>query len=149
MSAAGKKRRASLKPICYIDMTAFLSIQAVLLAMFMAPVISYPDLPHGPSTDLAKVDHPVSMRTASREDAMVVAVMRTGDVFFRGDKIAPEQLDFKIRNQLSLVSEKKIYINADARAKYGRVREVLEAVRSSGVERVGFLVERRKQSSLP
>ena len=117
MSLAGRNRRASLKLICVINMTAFLSIQAALLAMFMVLPMSYHDLPKGPSVDLAKVGHPALMRAAEREDAMVVAVMRTGDVYFLGDKTVAEQLDFKIRKRLALGSEKKVYINAEARAK--------------------------------
>lgn len=149
MSVEGRKRRQSLRPICEINVTAFLSIQLALLAMFMALPMPYHDLPKRPSTDLAKVAHPVPMSMADREDAMIVAVLRTGDVCFSGDRVLPDQLDFKIRERLALGSEKKVYINADARAKYGRVREVLAAVQSSGVERVGFLVEQRKQSALP
>ena len=149
MSLAGRKRRALLRPICEINVTAFLSIQAALLAMFMAPVVNYPDLPRAISVDQAKVAHPTPMRAADREDAMIVAVMRTGDVYFQGDKILPGQLDSKIRNAMALGSEKKVYINADARAKYGRVSQILQAVQASGVERVGFLVNQRKQSSLP
>jgi biopolymer transport protein ExbD len=87
------------------------------------------------------------MRAADREDAMVVAVMRTGDVFFVGDRILPDQLEFRIRRQVVFGAERKVYINADARAKYGRVREVLAAVQSSGVEKVGFLVRQRETPS--
>jgi biopolymer transport protein TolR len=148
MSVAGRKRRPSLRLICEINVTGFLSIQVALLAMFMALPMPYHDLPKRPSTDLAKVAHSVSMTAADREDAMIVAVMRTGDVYFLGDKIVPDQLDFKIRKALAMGAEKKVYINADARAKYGAVREVLKAVQSSGVERVGFLVEQKKPSSL-
>jgi biopolymer transport protein ExbD len=128
--------------ICEINVTAFLSIQLALLSMFL-PIV--PDRDMGRiSVDLAKVNHPASMRSADREDAVVVAVMRTGDVYFLGDRTAPEHLDLQIRKQLALGSENKVYINADARAKYGRVREVLTAVQSAGVERVGFLVSKRE-----
>jgi biopolymer transport protein ExbD len=128
-------------------MTAFLSIQAVLLFLFM-PVV--PDEGNARiSVDQAKVSHPVSMRAADREDAMIVAVMRDGHVYFQGDKTLPYNLESKIRTAIASGSEKKVYINADARARYGRVSEVLAAVESSGVERVGFLVDQRKQSSLP
>jgi biopolymer transport protein ExbD len=144
MSVAGRKRRQSLRLICEINVTAFLSIQAALLAMFMVLPASYHDLPTRPSVDLAKVAHPVSMGAADRENAMVVAVMRTGDVYFLGDRTALGNLDLQIREQLTLGAEKKVYTNADARAKYGRVREVLEAVRKSGVESIAFLVDERK-----
>ena len=58
-------------------------------------------------------------------------------------RFAPGQLDFKIRKQLALGSERKVYISADARADHGLVREVLGAVRLSGAERVAFLVDKR------
>jgi biopolymer transport protein TolR len=80
---------------------------------------------------------------------MVIAVMRTGDVYFVADRIPPDQLDFKIRKQLALGSERKVYSNADARAKYGRVPEVLDAIRSAGVENVGFLATQRETKTLP
>jgi biopolymer transport protein ExbD len=149
MSLAGRKRRQSLRLICEINVAAFLSIQMVLLLLllFMELPASYHDLPKQPSVDLARAGHPVPMRAADREDAMVVAVMRTGDVFFVGDRILPDQLEFRIRRQVVFGAERKVYINADARAKYGRVREVLAAVQSSGVEKVGFLVRQRETPS--
>jgi hypothetical protein len=46
MSAAGRKRRQSLRPICYIDTTAFLSIQVALLFFFIGAVhTGWHDLP--------------------------------------------------------------------------------------------------------
>ena len=143
MSLAGRKRRQSLKLICEINMTAFLSIQLALLSMFMVVV---PDANMSRiSVDLAKVDHPVSMRVADREDAIVIAVMRDGAVFFVRDKTLPDQLELKIREQVALGAENKVYINADARARYELVREVLGAVHSAGVENVGFLVAQREK----
>jgi len=88
------------------------------------------------------------MRGANREDALIVGVMRTGDIWFGGKK--PTTLDALppgIREGLKHGAEEKVYIRADARAKYGRVRETRAAVRSAGVENVGFLVERRKNQT--
>jgi biopolymer transport protein TolR len=128
-------------------MTAFLSIQVVLLFMFMGIARSYPDLPRNGSADLPKVDHPVLMRAANREDALVIAVQRTGDVWFGYERVPPPRLPDALRKGLSRGAERKVYIRADARVKYGRVIEVLAAVRSSGVEKVGFLVDQRKSPS--
>lgn len=83
------------------------------------------------------------MRGADREDAMTVAILRDDKVFFRNEGVTPDQLPSKIRESISQGSEKEIYIWADARAKYGWVAEVLDNVRSAGVEKIGFLVERR------
>jgi biopolymer transport protein ExbD len=46
--------------------------------------------------------------------------------------------------------ERKVYIVADMRAKWGAVKIVLDGVRSAGILRVAFLVDqRRSTASLP
>ncbi len=59
------------------------------------------------------------------------------------NKVSPEELPSGIRERVKEGSENKVYIRADARAKYGRVREVLEAVQLSGTQHVAFLVWKR------
>ena len=145
MSSAGRKRRRLLKPICHSDMTPFLSIQLVLLSIFVAPIVTWRDLPRGFSEGLPKVSHFVSMSGANREDAMIVGIMRTGDIWFGDERlITVDALPPAIREGLKRGAERKVYLRADARAKYGRIREVLTAIRSAGVENLGFLVDQRK-----
>jgi biopolymer transport protein ExbD len=146
MSAAGKKRRASLKPICHIDMTAFLSIQLVLLFMFMIVVSDWHDLPLN-TTANPVADHPVLMRGANREDAMIVAVQRTGDVWLGYQRVMVDELPMMIQERVRQGSERKVYINADRYANYSRIREVLAAVHSGGVENVAFLVYQRNTNT--
>jgi biopolymer transport protein TolR len=98
----------------------------------------------GTPVDLPHVGHPVSMAHADREDAILIAVTRDDKIFFRADKVSLDQLPAKIRESLNQGSEKKVYIRADARAKYVWVAEVLDNVRSTGVERIGFLVDQRR-----
>jgi biopolymer transport protein TolR len=83
------------------------------------------------------------MPKANRTDAIYVAVMRTGDIWLGTNKVSPEELPSGIRERVKEGSENKVYIRADARAKYGRVREVLEAVQLSGTQHVAFLVWKR------
>jgi biopolymer transport protein TolR len=126
--------------MCHIDVSAFVGITLVVLCIFMSPTV---DMPR-PSVDLAKAGSPVAMRAADKENALVVAVNREGKVFFRTDPVSVEQLPAKIREGVSQGAERKVYIKADARAKYGWVKEVLDSVQSSGVEKIGFLVENRR-----
>jgi biopolymer transport protein TolR len=55
-----------------------------------------------------------------------------------------DQLAGKIRGGISQGSEKKVYIRADARAKYGWVAEVVDNVRSTEVEKISFLADERR-----
>jgi len=72
------------------------------------------------------------------------SITRNDKVFFRTDLVRPDQLPAQIRESVSQGSEKKVYVRADARAKYGWVAEVLDNVCSAGVEKIGFLVEERR-----
>ncbi len=94
--------------------------------------------------DLARVQNPVPMRKALREDALMVIVGKDGTIFFNREKVRPEQLPSLIREGTNSGAEKKVYIQADARTKTGNVNEVVDAVRSVGIENIAFLVEERR-----
>jgi biopolymer transport protein ExbD len=89
------------------------------------------------------------MPNADRWDALSVAVARDGNVYFGTDKLPPEQWTPWIRDRLRDRSvERKIYLRADARAKYGAVKGVLDAIHSAGIEQVAFLVDERQPEGL-
>jgi biopolymer transport protein TolR len=143
ISPTRRTARRSNDLICHINVTGFVSVMLALLFMFMVkdPVCSFG---RGVPVDLTKVSYPVPMRAADREEAMIVLITRDDKIFFRTDKVRVDELPDKIRESVSQGSEKKVYISADARAKYLWVAEVLDNVRSTGVERIGFLVDQRR-----
>jgi biopolymer transport protein ExbD/biopolymer transport protein TolR len=128
--------------ICRIDMTAFLSIQLVLLFTFIALVNVRPTRAWI-SADLPKVTHPIPMRAANREDAMVIAITLDGQVWLGNDRLALDQLPTRINEAVGHGAERKVYILADGRARYGGVLQVLAVIRSAGIENVGFLADKR------
>lgn len=76
---------------------------------------------------------------------MIIAVMRDGAVYFGRDKVQPVQLPSKILDRLrDHTVEPRVYIRADGRVWYRSVKEVLDGVRSAGIERVAFLVDQRR-----
>jgi biopolymer transport protein TolR len=87
------------------------------------------------------------MRGADREDALMVGIMRDGKVFFRADQITIEELPARIREGVSQGAERKVYVKADARAKYASVAEVLDGVHDAGIENIGFIVDQRRPSA--
>jgi biopolymer transport protein TolR len=141
-----KKRKVKL--FLMPNMVGLVSIMWALLYMFMAGTKT-PDLPNGPSVDMAKVLHPKLMPRADREDAMVVAVTRNGTIYFRGDLTLPNQLPARIRKGLMDGADRVVFIKADSRTKYSNVKEVVDAVRATGVENIAFLVDKRQPTSLP
>jgi biopolymer transport protein ExbD/biopolymer transport protein TolR len=92
---------------------------------------------------LPKTDNPIRMPGAIREDALIIAVQRDGTMYLGMDKVTvrmlPELLEVAVRGG----SERKAYIKADARAKYGAVVLALNAVRNAGIDNVELLTEPR------
>ena len=89
-------------------MTAFLSIQVALLFLFIGAVhIGWHDLPMN-ATANPSANHPVRMRGANRDDAMIVAVQRSGDVWLGYEKVNFDELTVKIRDGLSRGAERKV-----------------------------------------
>ena len=84
------------------------------------------------------------MRPAQRDDALVVAIICTGDVFFRNDKLPADLLGAAIRESLPSARDRKIYIRADARARWGAVAQVIDQVRAAGIPNVAFLADQRR-----
>src|SRR5215467_14784830 len=104
------KRNEGAKISSDINVTPMVDVMLVLLIIFM---VITPMLQHGVSVDLAKVNNPEQMPDADKEDALIVAVMRGGDVFFGNDKLASlETLTGKIKDRLANKSDKRVYIRA-------------------------------------
>jgi biopolymer transport protein TolR len=138
-------RATSMKPMAGLDVTAFGSTFVLLSIAILIVVSAGQSYHHGVSVSWPGVMPPHSMWQAERSDALVIALFRTGDIFFGNDKLAADQLGEKIRERLRTQNgDRKIYIRADARAKWACVGEVLDQVRAAGVVEVGFLADRRK-----
>jgi biopolymer transport protein ExbD/biopolymer transport protein TolR len=138
--AEGKKINSN------INVTPMVDVMLVLLIIFM---VVTPMLQKGVSVDLAKVNNSQQMPDADKEDALLVAVTRDGKIFFGSDQIQPDALTQKIKDRLTNRVDKRVFIRADARARYGAVVEVVDNVRSAGVDQLGLLTEERKKGAQP
>ena len=138
---AMNKRNEGAKVNSDINVTPMVDVMLVLLIIFM---VITPMLQKGVSVDLAKVNNPSPMADADKEDALIVAVMRDGQVFFGNDKTPADQLTQKVKDRLANRADKRVYIRADARAKFGRVVEVVDNIRAAGVDQLGLLTDQRK-----
>ena len=125
-----------------INVTPMVDVMLVLLIIFM---VITPMLQKGQSVDLAKTNNPIQMPDADKEDALIVAVMRDGRVFFDTQQVGPEELTNKVKERVQNRVNKTVYVKADARAKYKSVVDVVDDVRSAGVDQLGLLTEQRRQ----
>jgi biopolymer transport protein ExbD/biopolymer transport protein TolR len=135
------KRNEGAKINSDINVTPMVDVMLVLLIIFM---VVTPMLQKGVSVDMAKVNNPVSMDDADKEDALLVSITRDGTAFFGSDKITIDDLTNKVKDRLASRPNKTVFVKADMRAHYGSVVQVVDAVRAAGVDDLGLLTEQKK-----
>ena len=137
-----KGTRGGMAAINEINVTPMVDVMLVLLIIFM---VITPMLSKGVSVDLVRTRNPVAMDEADAEDAVVVAVTRDGQVFLGTSKVeALGELTSRVSDVVSNRIDKTVYVKCDARSRYERVVEVVNAVRTSGVDQVGLLTEKEE-----
>jgi biopolymer transport protein ExbD/biopolymer transport protein TolR len=124
-----------------INVTPMVDVMLVLLIIFM---VITPMLQNKVQVDMAKVDNPVPMADADKEDAIVVAITRDGQVYLGQNHTSIGELGSQVQAKLADKPGKKIYVRADARAQYRAVEDAIDAVRTAGVEDVGLLTQKRE-----
>jgi len=144
------KSRTSPRLFSDLNTLQFASVMAmvvfVMLLVFMTITTPYH---HGGGVDLPRVLHPVAMRGADREDAMKVAITRDGKVYFGTEQVRFGDLPEKIQDRLKdREVERKVYVVADMRARWGGVKLALDGVRSAGIIRVAFLADEGRSPML-
>jgi biopolymer transport protein ExbD len=124
-----------------INVTPMVDVMLVLLIIFM---VITPMLQKGVSVDMAKTNNPIQMPDADKEDSLLVSVTRDGTIFFGTEKVTADQLANKVKDRLANKADKRVFVKADYRAKYKSVVEVVDNVRSAGVDQLGLLTEQKK-----
>ncbi len=131
-----------------INVTPMVDVMLVLLIIFM---VITPLLTKGVAVNMARTKNPIAMKDADKEDAILVAVTRTGDVFLSpGNKrVTVDELPPKVRDLQTNKLDKTVYIKSDARAKWERVEDVVDNLRAAGVDQIGLLTEQIPQDKGP
>jgi biopolymer transport protein TolR len=75
------------------------------------------------------------------EEQLVVAVTREGEVYLNDTPMPVDELGKKLAAVVRLRPDREVYLRADKQVSYGRVVEVMAAVRTAGVKRLGIVTE--------
>jgi biopolymer transport protein ExbD/biopolymer transport protein TolR len=127
-----------------INVTPMVDVMLVMLIIFM---VITPMLTKGVQVELVRTKNPIAMQAADKEDAILVAVTRNGEIFLSpGNKRLPvEELPTKVQDLLTNRLDKTVFIKSDARAKYKAVEDVVDNLRAAGVDQLGLLTEQIPQ----
>jgi biopolymer transport protein ExbD/biopolymer transport protein TolR len=140
------KRDEGSKVSSEINVTPMVDVMLVLLIIFM---VVTPMLQKGISVDMAKVNNPEQMPDADKEDALLVSVTRDGKVYFGSEQTTIDNLTTKVKDRLANKMDKRVYVKADMRARFGSVVQVVDSVRAAGVDDLGLLTDQKKTSTPP
>jgi biopolymer transport protein ExbD/biopolymer transport protein TolR len=121
-------------------------IMLVLLIIFM---VVTPMLQKGKQVDLARTDTAKDMQDADKDDAIVVAVTRDGNIFLGNNQVQKADLTGQVKDRIANKQDKTVFLKSDARAKYGDVVAVVDEIRSAGVDQLGLLTERNQRTGTP
>jgi biopolymer transport protein ExbD len=131
-----------------INVTPMVDVMLVLLIIFM---VITPMLTKGAAVEMVKAKNPIAMKDADKEDAILIAVTRNGEIFLSpGNKrLTVDDLSGKVRDLLTNKLDKTVYVKADMRAKYERVTDVVDNLRAAGVDQLGLLTEQQGGDKKP
>jgi biopolymer transport protein ExbD len=117
-------------------------IMLVLLIIFM---VITPMLQKDISVDMVQANNPRDMKDADKDDAVVVAVTRDGKIYLGNTPMTKEDITGQVKDRIAARLDKTVYVKSDSRAKYGIVVEVVDEIRSAGVDQLGLLTEKNKE----
>jgi biopolymer transport protein TolR len=132
------KRDEGSKVNSDINVTPMVDVMLVLLIIFM---VITPLLQKGVSVVMATSANHIAMQEADKDDAVLISITKDGAIYLGSNKVTPEEVTVQVREKLEKKTSKQVFVKADARAHYGAVVDVVDDVRSAGVDDLGLLTE--------
>jgi biopolymer transport protein TolR len=117
---------------------ASLVMAAIPFAVFAQSGTGVP-LQRGVSVQMAVTSNAVAVPDADKQDALVVALTADGTVYLGVNRFSTSGLADRVRSILSTRTDRTLYIKADARVPYARLVEVIDALRTSGIDGLTLL----------
>jgi biopolymer transport protein ExbD/biopolymer transport protein TolR len=131
-----------------INVTPLVDVMLVLLIIFM---VITPMLQAGVSVTMPEARNPVEDPNINKESAVVIAVPNDAEVWVGRDKYFFQDGLKQVANEVDLrlkdkpAEEQIVYIKSDQAASYGKLVEVINAVRDKGYDRIGLVTEKIKE----
>jgi biopolymer transport protein TolR len=130
-ASPGKDRRM----LSEINVTPLVDVVLVLLIVFM---ITTPMLQRGTDVQLPTA----RVSEVKEEERITLVVTRDNRIFLNNEEVARERLEARLKALAGPGRERVVYFRGDARVPYGLVIDVMDAIKSSGIETVGMITER-------
>ncbi len=120
-----------------INVTPFVDVMLVLLVIFM---VTAPMMDKGVEVELPQVEQAPNLE--SGKEPLIVTLDRAGNIFVGKSKVSGlDQVGPVLQQVLKGRKDTEVYLEADNLVPYGKVVQLMAAIKKSGVERLGMVAE--------
>ncbi len=128
-----------------INVTPMVDIMLVLLIIFM---VVTPMLQHGVTVNLPKdLNNPEEDQRIIKDNSIVIAIPNDKEYYLGKDKVPIEKIKEKVEKMLGNIKkeeDKVVYIKSGVGVSYGEVVNIINEVRSLGVDKIGLVADKKK-----
>ncbi len=134
MAMSLPSRSGDRRVLSEINVTPLVDVMLVLLVIFM---VTAPMLQRGTDVQLPQAQH----SDVKEQDRLMLTLTQDGRIFLNNEEVPRAQLLPRI-TALTRGREKSVQFRGDAKVAYGLVIEIMDTLKSAGVESVGMITER-------
>jgi biopolymer transport protein ExbD len=120
-----------------INITNLVDVMMVLLIVFM---LTAPFLQAGVRLSLPKAE----AKVIEESEGVMISIDREGAIFIGKEQVKWEDFAAKLRKALE-TDEPRVFLRADADARYGSVMRVIARVKMLGIEDLGLIAEQEEK----
>ncbi len=132
----GRREGGGRRTLSQINVTPFVDVMLVLLIIFM---VTAPMMQTGVEINLPEAQAPTLEQI---KEPLIVSVSRQGEIVIGGSRVeSPAKLTPVLAQVLQNRETKEVFLEADRDVPYGRVLQVMAAIKGAGVEKVGMVSE--------
>ena len=136
----GLRGRGGTPAMGEINVTPLVDVVLVLLLVFM---VTAPMMSRGIDLTLPVANQP----QVDPQDRLTVSMNADGKIYLGDKPVNLVLLEDRLREALSRRTSKVVYLRADEALQYGKVIQVVDKLKSAGVEQIGFVYQLPKERS--
>jgi biopolymer transport protein TolR len=131
----GQRNGTSRSTLSAINVTPLVDVMLVLLIIFM---VTAPMLEQGVEVNLPEVSDAPALQAG--KEPLIVTVEQNGAISIGKQSIpGPEKLVPVLLEILQSRQEKEVFLQADRDVPYGKVVQVMAAIKGAGIEKLGMV----------
>lgn len=136
----GQRDSGGRQTLSQINVTPFVDVMLVLLVIFM---VAAPMMQQGLEVELPEATGVPALE--QRQDPVTVSIQRDGSLAVDGVRIKQlDKLPAVLKQVLAERQDDRVWLEADRKVAYGRVIEIMAAIRAAGITKVGMVTQEPK-----